>query len=93
MPHNSDHQDAPGEASVAEVVERPAVSSGETIWQAQIVATQGGMNHSGRTRVFTIRGPPRKTRDAAERDAEQLTAASPEGPKAVRNLANTMHRA
>lgn len=89
MPHN---QDGTGETQEAEVVERPAVSSGEPIWQAQIVATQGGTNHSGRTRMFTIRGPPRKTRDLAERDAEQLTAVSPEGPKAVRALANSLHR-
>jgi len=91
MPHNTAEQHS-GEVNKAEVLERPAVTSGDPVWQAEIVVPQGGDNHGGRARVFTIRGPPRKTKDAAARDAEQLTNASPEGPKAVRSLANTLHR-
>jgi len=90
MPHNSD--EGTGEVHQAEVLERPALSSGEPIWQAEIQVPQGGINHSGRTRVFTIRGPPRKAEEAAQRDADQLTKASVHGPKAVRTLANQMHR-
>lgn len=87
--------DATEELNKAEVLERPALSSGEPIWQAQIdvqVVPQGGINHSGRTRVFTIRGPPRKTQEQAESDAKKLSDAAPDGPKAVRVLANQMHR-
>merc|ERR1711988_49465 len=79
MPHNS----APSNPStnledrtlnVAEVLERSALQSGEPIWQAEIVVPQGGStNHQGRPRVFTIRGPPRKTRESAESDAKRLT--------------------
>jgi hypothetical protein len=89
MPHNTE---STGETIEAEVIERPAVNSGEPIWQAQICMPQGGTNHSGRTRVFNIRGPPRKTAEHAERDAKQLTQISPEGPKAVRTLANQLHK-
>jgi len=93
MPHNEAVSQHSGEVNQAEVLERPALSSGEPIWQAEIVVPQGGVNHAGRTRVFTIRGPPRKTQEQAARDAKQLTEVSPEGPKAVRLLANQMHRA
>lgn len=81
-----------GEVNQAEVLERPAVSSGESVWQAEIVVTQGVVNHVGRTRVFTIRGPPRKAAEQAERDANELNAVAPEGAKAVRALANALHR-
>jgi len=76
----------------AEVLERPALSSGEAVFQAQIVMPQGGENHTGKTRVFNIRGPPRKSLEQAEGDAKKLTDASTEGPKAVRALANKLHR-
>lgn len=89
MPHNTANT---GEVFEAEVVERPAVNSGEPIWQAQIVMPQGSQNHAGRTRVFNIRGPPRKTQEQAGRDAKELTNVSPEGPKAVRTLANQLHK-
>jgi len=92
MPHNV-ATDGTGQKIEAEVLERPALSSGEPIWQAEIQVPQGGINHAGRTRVFTIRGPPRKSEEAAQRDADQLTKASIDGPKAVRSLANNMHRA
>lgn len=91
MPHNTPATWS-GETIEAEVLERPTLSSGEPVWQASIEMSQGGINHAGRTRVFTIRGPPRKTRDQAERDAKQLTEVSNEGPKAVRTLANHLHR-
>jgi len=82
-----------GEMNQAEVLQRPAINNKEdTIFQAEIVVPQGGANHSGHTRVFTIRGPPRKTQDQAARDAKQLTEESPKGPKAVRTLANALHR-
>lgn len=92
MPHNNPVSEHSGEVNKAEVLERPAVCSGEPIWQAEIVVPQGGDNHTGRARVFTIRGPPRKTKEQAARDADQLTNISPEGPKAVRALANSLHR-
>lgn len=91
MPHNAPAEGV-GEMHHAEVLERPALSSGEPIWQAEIQVPQGGTNHVGRTRVFTIRAPPRKSEEAASRDGEQLTNASIHGPKAVRTLANQMHR-
>merc|ERR1740121_2051300 len=90
MPHNQVYS---GERIEAEVIERPAIRSGEPVWQAEIIMSQGTTNHSGRTRVFNIRGPPRKTREIAEGDAKQLTDVSTEGPKAVRALANQLHRA
>lgn len=76
----------------AEVLERRATNSGESVWQAEITVTQGVINHVGRTRVFTIRAPPRKAAEQAERDADQLNATAPEGAKAVRTLANALHR-
>lgn len=90
MPHNAPAEG--GEEITAEVLERPALTSGEPIWQAEIQMPQGGINYAGRSRVFTIRGPPRKSEDHAQRDADQLTRASVHGPKTVRGLANQMHR-
>jgi len=90
MPHNSATEQASAEVSAAEVIERPAMGSGEPVWQAEVVVSQSG--DGGRTRTFTIRGPPRKTSEAAERDAKVLTDAAADGPKAVRTLANQMHR-
>jgi len=76
----------------AEVLERPCTNNTEQTWQAEILVPQGGVNHAGRTRVFTIRGPPRKSQDQAERDAQKLNDAAADGAKAVRALANQMHR-
>lgn len=92
MPHNAAEAEQGGDVFEAEVVERLAVGGKDTVWQAQITMPQGGNSHSGRQRVFTMRGPPRKSRDQAEHDASQLTNASTQGAKAVRTLANTMHR-
>lgn len=96
MPHNntaaSGNTEHSGEVNKAEVVERKAINSDERVWQAEIVVPQGGDNHTGRARVFTIRGPPRKNAEAAESDAEQLTKAATEGAKHVRALANSLHR-
>merc|ERR1711862_956188 len=93
MPHNN--ASAPSSSlddrtlNVGEVLEREAVQSKEPIWQAEIVVPQGSStNHQGRPRVFTNRGPPRKSRDSAEADAKKLTEAAGDGPKAVRTLAN-----
>jgi len=91
MPHNASNEGV-HERIEAQVLERPALSSGEPVWQAEIQVPQGGINHSGRTRVFTIRGPPRKSEEAAQNDADELTRASTEGPKEVRKLANEMHK-
>merc|ERR1740121_1780933 len=94
MPHNeSPLSPCQGEKFEAVVLRRPALSSGEPVWQAEIEMPQGGINHSGRVRTFNIRGPPRKTEEAAEEDCKQLTEASASGPKLVRQLANSMHRA
>jgi len=93
MPHNERAPDsATGEKYEAEVIERPAISSGEPVWQAQICLPQPGASYSGRQRVFNVRGPPRKTQEQAERDAKHLTEVSVEGPKAVRSAANNLHR-
>merc|ERR1712113_1336574 len=79
------------ESVKCEVLERPALRGGEPIWQAQIQVPQGATDHSGRSRIFTIRGPPRKSSEAATQDADQLEKASVDGAKAVRTLANSMH--
>jgi len=93
MPHNTvNAEGGTGEVFEAEVVERLAVGGKDTVWQASITMPQGGASHSGRQRVFTMRGPPRKSRDQAENDASQLTNASTQGAKVVRMLANTMHK-
>lgn len=81
-----------GELFKSEVLERSSLHSGEPIWQAEITVPHGGQNHAGKIRVFTIRGPPRKTREQAESDAKKLGDAASEGPKQVRALANSMHR-
>jgi len=92
MPHNSKEAEEKGERIEAEVLERPAINNGDPVWQAEIQVPQGGVNHSGQSRLMNIRGPPRKTRETAESDAEKLTNTSPEGAKAVRALANSLHR-
>jgi len=76
----------------AEVIERPAATSGDIVWQAEIKATQGNMVPGGRQRTFTIRGPPRKTQAQAEADKKELDTHRPEGVKVVRALANKMHQ-
>lgn len=93
MPHNATlPPSSVGEVYTAEVIERPAMRNGEPIYQAQIVMPQPGTNHTGNQRVFNIRGPPRKAREQAECDANKLTDISTSGPKAVRALANQLHR-
>lgn len=92
MPHNVVESGEKGKVYEAEVIERLAVGGKDTVWQALITMPQGGASHSGRERVFTMRGPPRKSRDVAENDAKALTDASPDGAKAVRVLANSMHK-
>lgn len=89
MPHN---ETGACELAAAEVVERPSITSGELLWQAQLPIQQGGTNHAGNQRMFTIRGPPRKSQELAEEDARRLTTEATKGPKAVRTLANQMHR-
>merc|ERR1711956_191439 len=81
-----------GDTNKAEVLERSGVGIGEKSWQAEILVPQGGVNHAGRERFFTIRGPPRRDIDQAERDAHKLNEAAAEGAKAVRALANQLHR-
>lgn len=93
MPHNVAPAAKTGEADQAQVVERQSLSSGEPLWQAEIAISQGGVNHAGQLRTFTIRGPPRKAQEQADEDAKKLTEAVAEGPKAVRTLANQLHRA
>lgn len=80
------------ESVKCEVLERPALRGGEPVWQAQIQVPQGATDHLGRSRIFTIRGPPRKSSEVAAQDAEQLGKVSVDGAKAVRTLANSMHR-
>lgn len=94
MPHNNPAGAAEhsGEVNRAEVLERPALSSGEPVWQAEIVVPQGSQTQQGRPRVFTIRGPPRKTEEAARSDADQLDKVAHLGAKEVRALANKLHR-
>merc|ERR1711879_826634 len=93
MPHNSSAGcDGNGEVIEAKVLERPALSNGDPIWQAEITVPQGAINHSGQARYFNIRGPPRKSQTQAEEDAEQFTSTSINGPRALRTLANQLHR-
>lgn len=88
MPHN----DATEVAGECEVIERPALSGSESVWQAEIeVKYEGPVN--GRQRSFTIRGPPRKSQAQGEADKKELDAHRHEGAKALRTLANKMHRA
>merc|ERR1719188_2615987 len=47
MPHN---QASTGERIEAEVIERPALRSGEPVWQAEIIMSQGTQNHAGQRR-------------------------------------------
>jgi len=91
MPHNAT-DDQGGEVEEAKVVERPSLNSGDPVWQAEIDIHQGGINHAGHRRSFTVRGPPRRVQEQADEDAKLLTAAAAEGPKAVRSLANQLHR-
>jgi len=88
----SDAKAAEPPEGVAVVYERPAKGSGEVTWQAEILSQQPGVNHTGRPRTFTIRGPPRKVKEAADADAEQLTQSAHEGGKVLRSIANEMHK-
>lgn len=83
-----------GQTYEAEVIMRdPVVGNGDTVWQAQIDVPQGtALTHEGKQRFFTVRGPPRKTREQADDDAQRLTEVSSRGPKAVRTLANQLFR-
>ena len=74
------------------MLERPALKGDESVWQAEIMVPKGGTNHPGPPQVFAIRGPPRKTRESAEDDTKRLNEAAPEGAKAVRTIANQLHR-
>jgi len=77
------------------VVEGVPQHNGEPTWKAEIYVPQGGnqqMNHSGRLRTMCIRGPSRVSQEQAERDAKILNEAAPDGPKAVRTVANQMQR-
>merc|ERR1712107_568039 len=87
IPHNLGSNPT-GETIQAEISQRPAVRSGEAVWQARITMPQAGTNPGGRQRTIDISAPPRKTKELAEEDAKQLTDASPQGAKAVRTLAN-----
>lgn len=90
MPHNTGEV---GEAGEAEVIERPSLSGGsEPVWQAEITIFQGTTNHAGARRSFIVRAPPRKVKDQAEEDAKMLNNTAPQGAKAVRTLANQLHR-
>jgi len=92
MPHNSGADQIVSEVEEAKVVERPSLNNKEPVWQAEIDIHQGGVNHAGNRRSFTVRGPPRRAQEQAEDDAKQLTAAAAEGARAVRALANQLHR-
>lgn len=93
MPHNLG-ENPTGEVVEAEVLERAAARAGssEIIWQAKITMLQGGQNVGGRQRTIDISAPPRKSKEHAESDARQLTDMSPQGAKAVRSLANALHK-
>lgn len=91
MPHNFAAYQSAGEMVQAEILERPSKGTGDMLWQASITMPCGLTNHAGSARVVSIKGPPRKARSQAEADAEQLTLASVDGPKAVRSVANQMH--
>lgn len=52
----------------------------------------GGTNYAGRLRTFTVRCPVRLAEDQALEDAKRLEAAAPDGPQAVRAIANELQR-
>jgi len=83
------------EINVALVCQGVPLHSGEPTWQAEIYVPQGGMNmlnHAGRQRTMCIRGPSRTSQEQADEDAVILNKSAPEGPKAVRTVANQMQR-
>merc|ERR1712217_407653 len=93
MPHNQEVTPS-GQTIEAQVIERSATRPGssEILWQAKITLLQGGQHGGGRQRSIDISAPPRKEQEQAEADARQLTDMSPQGAKAVRALANQMHK-
>merc|ERR1712039_943835 len=93
MPHNIEEASS-GQTVEAQVFDRPAIGGkpGDILWQAKITLVQGGQHAGGRVRNIDISAPPRREREQAESDARQLTDMSSQGIKAVRALANQMHK-
>lgn len=91
MPHNH-MQDDSCTFEEAQILERPSGTSGDAVWQAEIEISKLTTAPNGNKRSFTVRGPPRKNREQAEEDSKKLTAAASDGAKAVRGLANRLHR-
>lgn len=76
----------------AHILERQSGPCGDCIWQAEIEISKNQLAPNGTKRTFTVRGPPRKNKELAEEDSKKMEAATNEGAKAVRSLANKLHR-
>lgn len=78
----------------AQILRGLSQKNNEPTWQAHIMVPQitGGMNYAGRLRTFTVRCPVRLAEDQALEDAKRLEAAAPDGPQAVRAIANELQR-
>lgn len=84
----------PGEVNKAQLLQGVSQKNNEPTWQAHILVPQvtGGINYAGRIRTFTVRCPVRLSEDQALQDAKQLEEAAPNGPQAVRAVANELQR-
>lgn len=78
----------------AQILQGLSQKNNEPTWQAHIMVPQitGGTNYAGRLRTFTVRCPVRLAEDQALEDAKRLEAAAPDGPQAVRAVANELQR-
>lgn len=81
----------PAEFGKARVLKNPSTGRDET-WKAEVDIETGEVNHVGRRRVMSIRGPSRTTMERAEEDARKLEAAVPQGPQAVRAVGNQLQK-
>lgn len=81
--------DGTSQRFVADVCERSV--NGKQCWQAEIMQP-GGATRRGSERTYAVRAPQRRSREEAEADAQKLTDASVDGPKAVRLVAGDLAR-
>lgn len=71
------------------------LNTGDPTWQAEILIPregQEGVNHSGNVRTICFRGPSRTAEDQAVTDAAEFDKAAPEGPSAVRTVAQSLQK-
>mmetsp|Transcript_103420 Transcript_103420/g.205570 ORF Transcript_103420/g.205570 Transcript_103420/m.205570 type:complete len:141 (-) Transcript_103420:146-568(-) len=75
----------------ARILKTPNTGRDDT-WKAEIDIEAGEVNHVGRKRIMSIRGPSRPSVERAEEDARKLEEAVPRGPQAVRAVGNQLQR-